>query len=338
MKLFDCTLRDGGNVLGNGFPSDLTEMMIQGLIASNVSIIEMGNAHGIGGYDKGFHSPLTDEEYLDLAQPYLGQAEIGMFLDMYNFSPERSFKPYVDKAAEKGLHFLRVGANAGAGSLPWDAVRYVKSKGMKCYCSLMKGYVLSAEDLAEEAAMLEKQGADGITIMDSAGTMTPDQVTEYIQAMRAKVNVPVGFHGHNNLGLSVANAMAAHKAGAEFIDCGLLGMARSAGNLATEMAAAVFCREGVDQTTDFYALMEFLQEQLIPAMQTHGYSPAVGPVDLVYGMAGCHSSFGKMLREVAESKGVDLLQLVVEVSAVDRASPSRALAEKTADRILATKA
>ena len=76
--------------------------------------------------------------------------------------------------------------------------------------------------------------------MDSAGTMVPEQVDAYVRALKAAVAIPVGFHGHNNLGLSVANALAAQEAGATVFDCGLLGMARSAGNCATELAAAAF--------------------------------------------------------------------------------------------------
>lgn len=48
MQLFDCTLRDGGNVLGNGFPADLTVMMIDGLIRNGIRFIEYGNASGHG--------------------------------------------------------------------------------------------------------------------------------------------------------------------------------------------------------------------------------------------------------------------------------------------------
>lgn len=94
-----------------------------------------------------------------------------------------------------------------------DAVKKVKAAGLTCRYSLMKAYVLSAEELAEEAAMLETCGLDEITIMDSAGTMMPHEVEAYVKAMTAKVHIPVAFHGHNNLGLSVANALAAQEAG-----------------------------------------------------------------------------------------------------------------------------
>lgn len=66
MKIMDCTLRDGANVVGNGFSPELTRMMIEGLLRSNIRIIEMGNAKGLGATEKGSPAPISDGAYLDL--------------------------------------------------------------------------------------------------------------------------------------------------------------------------------------------------------------------------------------------------------------------------------
>ena len=68
MKIMDCTLRDGANVVGNGFSPELTKMMIEGLLRSNIRIIEMGNAKGLGATEKGSPAPISDVAYLDLIQ------------------------------------------------------------------------------------------------------------------------------------------------------------------------------------------------------------------------------------------------------------------------------
>ena len=115
MKIMDCTMRDGANVLGNGFPKDLTVMMLKGLTDNGVSIIEYGNAKGLGAENLGFEGPVSDAEYLELVQPFLGKAEIGMFLNAKRYKKEN-----VEHAAAKGLNFLRVGADAG------DAEKYAE--------------------------------------------------------------------------------------------------------------------------------------------------------------------------------------------------------------------
>ena len=329
MLVMDCTLRDGDNVVGKGFDARLTKMMIEGMIAAGITTIEMGNCLGLGAYEANNSiAPCTDEEYLKLVQPYLPQAEIGMFMGYRNASEKN-----IDLAAQYGLKFLRVGANAGDGAGACEGIKRVKAAGIKCRYSLMKAYVLPPTQLAEEAKMLADCGLDEITIMDSAGTMMPHQVTEYAKELVRAVDIPVAFHGHNNLGLSVANAMAAAEGGATVFDCGLLGMARSAGNCATELLVATFQRLGHMKDIDLYKLLDFLDEQLIPAMEEHQYHVAVKPFDLILGLAGCHSSFTKRFQEIAAGCGVPLYPLVVETSKLDQKAPSEELIRQVAARL-----
>ena len=329
MLVMDCTLRDGANVVGKGFDAQLTRLMIEGMIESGITTIEMGNCLGLGAYEaNGSIAPCTDVEYLELIQPYLPKAEIGMFFGYKNTSQEN-----VDLAKKYGLKFLRIGANAGDGAGACEGIRRVKAAGMKCRYSMMKAYILSPEDLAKEAKMLADCGLDEITIMDSAGTMMPHQVTEYVKALTAAVDIPVAFHGHNNLGLSVANAIAAMEAGATVFDSGLLGMARSAGNCATELLVATFQRLGYLQEIDLYRLLAFLDGKLIPAMEERGYHVAVKPLDLILGLSGCHSSFTKRFQDIADETGVPLYQLIVEVSKLDQKAPGEALIREVAEKL-----
>ncbi|MDR0655154.1 MAG: hypothetical protein LBG22_02470, partial [Treponema sp.] len=188
MQLFDCTLRDGGNVLGNGFTEELTTMMLEGLLDNNITLIEFGNAYGIGAYEAdGKTAPLTDLEYLDLATPFLPRGEIGMFIGVKNTTEKN-----IVLAASKGIKFLRIGANAGDGESAKDGIALIRKYGIFPRFSLMKGYVLSAKELAREAKQLEDWGVGAVTIMDSAGTMTSEEVKEYIGEMKKILSIPVG--------------------------------------------------------------------------------------------------------------------------------------------------
>ena len=329
MNLFDNTLRDGGNVVGHGFPTDLTVSMVRGLLAAGICDIELGNCKGLGAYDQlGATEAPSDEEYFQVLQPYLSHGRIGMFQ-----LAKCARADGIQRAAEAGLSFLRVGANAGDGTGSVEAVKLVKAAGLTCRYSLMKAYVSTPEELAAEAKMLEDTGVDKITIMDSAGTMFPHEAAAYVKALKEKVTIPVGFHGHSNLGLSQANALAAVAAGADEIDCGLLGMARSAGNCATELAAATLKKEGYLQEVDLYQLLDYLDQELIPAMNRYNYHAAVNPTDLMLGLAGCHSNFLPLFRKVADEERVPLLRLIAEVSSVNRKNPSEKLLREIAAKI-----
>ena len=329
MNLFDNTLRDGGNVVGHGFSKELTASMIGGLLDCGILDIEMGNCKGLGAYElAGATKAPTDEEYFELLQPYLSKGRIGMFM-LAQYADEKNVK----RAKENGLNFLRVGANAGDGAGSIKAVKMVKNAGMICRYSLMKAYVSTPAELAEEAKMLQDAGVDKITIMDSAGTMFPKEATAYVTALKEKLSIPVGFHGHSNLGLSQANALAAAAAGADEIDCGLLGMARSAGNCATELAAATLKKEGYLTEVDLYRLLDYLDQELIPAMKAYDYHVAVNPTDLILGLSGCHSNYMAMFRKVATEEGVPLLKLITEVPAINRKNPSETLLREIAEKM-----
>ena len=81
MKLFDNTLRDGGNVVGHGFSLELTESMVRGLLNAGIQDIELGNCKGLGAYDmlNATKAP-RDEEYFEVLKPYLHKGRIGMFM------------------------------------------------------------------------------------------------------------------------------------------------------------------------------------------------------------------------------------------------------------------
>lgn len=329
MNLFDNTLRDGGNVVGHGFSAELTVSIVKGLLAAGIQDIELGNSKGIGAYEQlNATKALRDEAYYEILQPYLPDGRIGMFM-LANCAKKEN----IQKAQKAGLNFLRVGANAGDGVDAVKAVEMVKESGLVCRYSLMKAYVSTPDELAKEARMLQNAGVDKITIMDSAGTMFPQDAAAYVTALKNTVTIPVGFHGHSNLGLSQANALSAVAAGADEIDCGLLGMARSAGNCSTELAVATLKKEGYLPKVDMYKLLDYLDSELIPLMAPYGYHVAVNPTDLMLGLAGCHSNGLGMFRQVAQEEQVPLLRLIADVSAINRKNPDLALIRQVAETL-----
>lgn len=329
LSLMDCTLRDGANVVGKGFDDGITRIVLDILTQSGVPVIELGNAGGIGAYEvAGFTNALTDREYLELAKPYLHKGNLGMFLNAKRYREQ-----YIDMAAEGGLAFLRCGADAGDWKIAEEPIRAIKGRGMKAFYSAMKSYLLPPEKLAEEACRLADLGLDEFTIMDSAGTMLPDDVARATEACAKAVQIPVAFHGHNNLGLSVANAVAAFQSGAQILDCGLMGMARSAGNVPTEVATAVMQKYGQLADVNLYAMLDGINDRLLPEMEKRGHVAPITPYDLVLGVAGAHSSFGKAFKSVAEKKRVSLYRLIVEVSRQNPQNPDERLMCEVADRL-----
>jgi len=318
LEILDCTLRDGGHALKGSFSIKATVAIIEGLLASGVKVIEFGRPSGIGS-PKG---DVTDEAYLEAVRPLADKGELGMFC-----RPDFFGEDQFELARRYNIGFLRVGTNAAKVEPSEKVIGKARDVGIKIRYSLVQAHSIPPAALAENARKVARYGAQCITIMDSTGTMLPAQAAEYVDALVNAVDVPVGFHGHNNLGFSVANAMAAIDAGASSIDGALGGLARSAGNAPTEMLCAVLEKQKITTGVDFYGLLKFIDKKmsvLVPSMKN------TPPLDIIFGYAGFHSRNTGMAEKVAVDEGVDLYRLIVEVMSYGQANPDEALFKKAA--------
>src|SRR5262249_12107770 len=149
-------------------------------------------------------------------------------------------------AIAHGADVIRVGVHCTETSLAERHLGFLAGAGAQAHCLLMMSHMASAAELAEQAAVAVGYGARAVGIMDSAGHLLPQAVTERIGAIAAAVDVPVIFHGHNNLGMAVANSVAAAVAGAGIIDGCARGFGAGAGNTQIEVLVPVLERTGFD--------------------------------------------------------------------------------------------
>jgi len=321
LEILDCTLRDGGHAIG-GFAAEESATITAGLLNSGIKIIEFGKASGIGS-NKG---TVSDEEYFETVSPLFSRGEVGMFC-----RPECFNKEQKNMIARYQPGFIRVGTSAGAVESSEETIETLRSLNIKVRYSLIQAHLLTPQQLAASARKVEEYGAQSITIMDSAGTMLPNQVKDYVEQLVEAVNVPVGFHGHNNLGLSIANGIAAMDAGAQSLDVALLGLARSAGNAPTEMLLAVLVRMGLPiEGIDLFSLLDFIDVEMAKIFP-NGYG--VPPLDITYGFAGFHSKNYQVVKTVADQKELNLFQMVAESAKSGEATITDRIALQAAERI-----
>ena len=114
--------------------------------------------------------------------------------------------------------------------------------------------------------------------------------------------MPVGFHAHNNLGLSIANSIAALEAGARIIDGTAKGFGAGAGNAPLELLAAVLKRLGYETRLDLYRALDAAE---LAAKLFAGSLPESTGITIVSGLAGVFSGFAKPVQRAAKQLGVD---------------------------------
>lgn len=103
-------------------------------------------------------------------------------------------------------------------------------------------------------------GAKGVILMDSAGAYTPNDVQQKIKILSTNTSATIGFHAHNNLGLAVANSIAAIQSGATIIDATICGYGAGAGNTPSDALAATMIKMGIDTDIQLEPLLTLSQQ------------------------------------------------------------------------------
>ena len=152
----------------------------------------------------------------------------------------------------------------------------------------MMAHSASVEKLVEQAKLMESYGAEAVYVTDSAGALLPHEVRERIRALRQSLNIEIGFHGHNNLSVAVANTITAIEEGATRIDGSVRCLGAGAGNAQTEVLLAVLDRMGYKLDIDLYKMMDVAEEGVAPLLPV---PQEIQKGSLVMGYAGVYSSF-----------------------------------------------
>jgi len=175
----------------------------------------------------------------------------------------------------------------------------------------MLSHTVEPAVLARQARIMADAGAHCVYVVDSAGALlmrdARDRVTALVQELGD--DAEVGFHGHQNLALGVANSLVAYEAGARQVDGCLAGLGAGAGNAPTEVLVALFERLDVETGVDLDAI-------LTASDVVRGYASRLPQVDsrsIMLGYAGIYSSFLIHAERAAERYAVSMHDLLVAV-------------------------
>jgi 4-hydroxy 2-oxovalerate aldolase len=168
----------------------------------------------------------------------------------------------------------------------------------------------STERLLEEAQKMQSYGAQGVIIMDSAGAATPELVKETISTLYNGLDIKVGFHPHNNMGLAVGNAYIAIQEGASIIDGTLRGFGAGAGNCQLEALVALLEKNNIKTSANLYKILDTSEEVMPKIMEK---DMGLEPLSVVSGMAGVFSAFKIPVQKAAKEFDVDARDIFIEL-------------------------
>ena len=295
----DATLRDGSHAYSHQITVEQVRAYAQAAEAAGYDYLEVGHGNGLGASSLQVGESLVPEgEMLCVAREQLSRTRLSVHL-MPGFA---TIKREIAGALAAGVELFRVGSHCTEADITQRHISHVRSAGRHVWGVLMMSHMVSKEVLLEEARKMQSYGAQGIVLMDSAGAYLPADVTAKVGLLAAALEVPVGFHAHDNLGLSIANSLAALEAGARIVDGTSKGFGAGAGNAPLELLAAVLHRQGYATSIELYRALDAAD---LAAKLFAGSLPTATGITIVSGLAGVFSGFAKPVQRAAAQLGVD---------------------------------
>ncbi len=306
--LHDMTLRDGMHPKRQQISLDQMVRLAMALDDANVPLIEVAHGDGLGGgsINYGF-APHSDSEYLLAVIPKLKKARVSALL-----IPGIGTADHLRMAVDCGVTTMRIATHCTEADVAEQHIDLSAKLGVDTVGFLMMAHMVPPDELVVQAKKMESYGANCIYCTDSAGTMLPADVTARVSALRGSLSAltEIGFHGHHNLAMGVANSLAAIDAGARRIDASSAGLGAGAGNTPLEVFVAVLTRLGVHHGTELYKLMDIAEEIVVPMMDQ---PVRIDRDALVLGYAGVYSSFLLFAKRAAEKYGVSSRDILIEM-------------------------
>ncbi len=306
INIVDTTLRDGSHAVSHSFSPEQAAKIAGGLDKTGVDIIECAHGDGITGstINYGF-SKYNEMDLIKSVSGVVKNAKQAILL-----IPGIGTIEDMEEAYENGARVVRVATHCTEADVGIQHIKAAKKMGMMAVGFLMMVHMAEPEKLLEQAKIFEAAGADYINLADSSGYLLPQDVTSRVGTLAEGLNIPVGFHAHNNLSLAVANSIAAVEAGATYIDATCRGLGAGAGNTQLEVLAAVFDRMGYNTGLDMYGLQDIAEEIVEPIMHR---PQVIKTAPLMLGYAGVYSSFLLHTYRAAEKFGLNPRDILVEL-------------------------
>ena len=310
VRITDTSLRDGSHAKLHQFTVEDVTAIVGALDAAGVPVIEVTHGDGLGGSSFTYglsHTP--EQELIKTAVKTATQAKIAFLM-----LPGVGVLDDVRAAAGNGASICRIATHCTEADISVQHFGLARDLGLETVGFLMMAHSTPPEALAKQARIMADAGCQCVYVVDSAGALVLEQVSDRVAALRAELggDAQIGFHGHENLGLGVANSIAAARAGAVQIDGSARRFGAGAGNTPVEAFVGVCDKLGIRTGVDFFTIVDAAEDVVRPVMLGECL---LDRMSLIMGYAGVYSSFLKHAYREAERYGVSGAEILVRAGA-----------------------
>lgn len=307
MRLYDVTLRDGNHALRHSLSSNFVKIYCKKAEESGVWAVEVGHGNGLGAssYLVG-RSLESDIAILKSARESLKISKLAVHAIPGFATIKRDLIPALDI----GVDIFRIATHVTEADLAQKQIEFLSNRNITVHGVLMMSHMIDIDGLIKQAKLMASYGASAVILMDSAGYFVTREVSERVSAIKNSLNIDVGFHAHNNLGLGVANALSAIQEGASLIDGASMGLGAGAGNAQLENIVAARSREfPLNFNVDKFLQMSQLVQDEFPSNLPRPTSSSTQS-----GLVGVFSGYAPQVHAISKEFGLDVNSLWEEIS------------------------
>lgn len=280
IKVLDATIRDGGLCNNFEFSDEFVRELYKMNIKCGIDYMEFGykaSKNMFNEKDFGKWKFCNEEDIRAIVGDNDSDLKIAVMADVGRCDYKTDFLPRIESV----IDMVRVACYIHQIPAAIEMIEHFHKLGYETTCNIMAISQASTEQVEQALAMLGSSNVDVIYLVDSYGSLYPENASElarhYIAAAE-KYGKKVGFHAHNNQNLAFANTIETMSYGVSYLDATVQGMGRGAGNCATELLLGFL----KNPKYDLYSLLVFI-EKYMTELKAQG---VVWGYDLQYMLTG----------------------------------------------------
>lgn len=306
INILDVTLRDGMHAWSHKLSAEKMAELAMQIDTIGAEAMEFGHGNGLGASSIQYGiAASSDCEYLELVSKNIKNTKKTIVI-----IPGIGTRHELNLAKENNIEVVRIATQMSECDIGAQHIRMAREMGFEVRTLLPLAAALDIESTVKYAKMSESFGSQVVYLLDGGGSMLPEEVFDRVTAMRKTLDCEIGFHGHNNMSLAVANSLAAVEGGATHIDCCIKGFGAGAGNCPIEPFVAALEKKGYDTGVNLYHAMDVGDQYLKPLMPR---TMELESDQIMLGKAGVYSSFLLFARRAAEQFNVDARDIIKEI-------------------------
>lgn len=311
IKLVDATLRDGGLVNDFYFTDEFVKALYETNVKAGVDYMEVGYRASKDMFDEskfGKWKFSTDEDIRAIVGDNNTDLKLAIMADVGRCD----YKNDIKERSESPLDLIRVATYLHTMPAAVDMIEDAHKKGYETTCNIMAISNGQEADVKAALDILSKSPVDVIYIVDSYGSIYPEQmarIADIYCEMGAKYNKKIGIHAHNNQQLAFANTIEAVGDGVDWLDGTYSSMGRGAGNCGMELLLG-FLR---NPKYNVFPAIRFIENYMKP-LQENG---TVWGYDLQYLMTGMLNQHPRTAIQFTKDGRKDYTEFYKEVVAQD---------------------